>query len=210
MQKQGIKTIALIGDTGGFGKDGMAVFKAEAPKYGITIVSEQTFNLGDTDMTAQLTKIKAANPDAVVRRLGGQGGRRRSPRTRQQLEDRGAAVRHARQRARRSSSRAPARPPRASSSRPARSSSRRPTASGTPEYKVAQDFITRFKAASGGKAPDTFAGHAYDAINIIAAAAAKRTGDLTPGRAARRRSRRPPASWASAARSPSRRPTTTG
>ncbi len=41
MNKQGIKKIAVISDTGGFGKDGLAVLQAEAPKAGIEIV-EQT------------------------------------------------------------------------------------------------------------------------------------------------------------------------
>jgi branched-chain amino acid transport system substrate-binding protein len=40
---------------------------------------------------------------------------------------------------------------------------------GTPGFDVATDFISRYTAAYG-KAPDTFAGHAYDAINLIAEA----------------------------------------
>lgn len=58
--------IAVVTDTGGFGADGQSVLKAEAPKAGITILSEQTFNPGGTDMTSQLTKIKGTNAQAVV------------------------------------------------------------------------------------------------------------------------------------------------
>ena len=37
-----------------------------APDVGVTIVSDQTFNPGDTDMTAQLTKIKNSDAEAIV------------------------------------------------------------------------------------------------------------------------------------------------
>ena len=62
----GHKKIAVISDSGGYGKDGHAVIVAEAPKAGLEIVSDQTFNAGDTDMTAQLTKIKASGAEAIV------------------------------------------------------------------------------------------------------------------------------------------------
>lgn len=50
----------------------------------------------------------------------------------------------------------------------------------TENYKVATDFIDRYSAAYNGEKPTTFAGHAYDAINIIAEAAKRVSGDLTP------------------------------
>ena len=66
MKKQGITKIGVISDTGGFGADGLAVIKAAAPKMGMTVVDSETFNQGDTDMTAQLTKIKNTNAQAVL------------------------------------------------------------------------------------------------------------------------------------------------
>ncbi len=66
LKKQGITKIGVISDTGGFGKDGNAVLAAEAPKAGVTVVSNQTFNPGDADMTAQLTNIKNSDAQAVV------------------------------------------------------------------------------------------------------------------------------------------------
>ena len=51
---------------------------------------------------------------------------------------------------------------------------------GTEEYKVSKDFIDRYSAAYNGEKPTTFAGHAYDAINIIVEAAKRVSGDLTP------------------------------
>jgi branched-chain amino acid transport system substrate-binding protein len=37
-----------------------------APKYGITIVADETYGPKDTDMTAQLTKIKGTDAQAIV------------------------------------------------------------------------------------------------------------------------------------------------
>jgi branched-chain amino acid transport system substrate-binding protein len=66
LKSQGITKIGLITDSGGFGKDGQAVFAAEAPKAGVEIVADETLNPGDTDMTAQLTKIKNSDAQAIV------------------------------------------------------------------------------------------------------------------------------------------------
>ncbi|TLM98237.1 MAG: hypothetical protein FDZ75_02810 [Actinobacteria bacterium] len=66
MQKAGVKKIAIISDSGGFGKDGVAVLEKEAPNFGISIVDKETFNPGDTDFAAQLTKIKGSGADAMV------------------------------------------------------------------------------------------------------------------------------------------------
>ena len=49
-----------------------------AARSGIEIVSDQTFNPGDTDMTAQLTKIKGSGAEAHAHVDRGQGGRRSS------------------------------------------------------------------------------------------------------------------------------------
>jgi len=66
LKKQGITKIALISDSGGFGKDGQAVIAAEAPKADIEVVADESFNPGDTDMSAQLTKMKNSDAEAIV------------------------------------------------------------------------------------------------------------------------------------------------
>ncbi len=66
MQKKNLKKIALITASDGFGKDGKGWLHKLAPKHGLTIVVDESFNPKDTDMTSQLTKITAANPDAIV------------------------------------------------------------------------------------------------------------------------------------------------
>jgi branched-chain amino acid transport system substrate-binding protein len=66
LQKQNLKKIALITASDGFGKDGKGWLEKLAPKFGLTIVADESFNPKDTDMTAQLTKIATANPEAIV------------------------------------------------------------------------------------------------------------------------------------------------
>lgn len=58
MVKRGINKIALISGTGGFGRSGREQTLEVAPEYGIDIVVDETYGPKDTDMTAQLTKIK--------------------------------------------------------------------------------------------------------------------------------------------------------
>jgi len=58
MKKRGIRKIALISGDGGFDKSGRAQSLALAPQYGIEVVADESYGNKDTDMTAQLTKIR--------------------------------------------------------------------------------------------------------------------------------------------------------
>jgi len=66
MNEQEISKIAIITGTTGFGDQGRKQLKKIAPDFGITIVADETYGPEDTDMTAQLTKIKAIEAEAVV------------------------------------------------------------------------------------------------------------------------------------------------
>ena len=66
LQKKGINKIAILNATDKFGQEGEEALKALADKYGVTIVSQEKFEMGDVDMTVQLTKIKAADAQAVI------------------------------------------------------------------------------------------------------------------------------------------------
>ena len=67
MKSKGISKIAIITGTTGFGAAGRNELKKYAtPEMGIEIVADETYTPADTDMTAQLTKIKAAEAQAVV------------------------------------------------------------------------------------------------------------------------------------------------
>jgi len=66
MKKHGISKIAILSVTSGFGQSGRGELLRLASKYGITIVADEKYGPKDTDMTAQLTKIKGLAPQAIV------------------------------------------------------------------------------------------------------------------------------------------------
>jgi len=74
MKARGATRAALISGSGGFDRSMRAECLKVAGKYGIDIVADETYGAGDTDMTAQLAKIKA-NPkvQAVLNAGFGQG-----------------------------------------------------------------------------------------------------------------------------------------
>lgn len=66
MAKQKQKTIALLTVTDGFGSSGREQIKALAKQKGFTVVADEVYGPKDTDMTAQLTKIRGIKPDAII------------------------------------------------------------------------------------------------------------------------------------------------
>jgi len=58
MNGRKISKIGLISGSGAFDKSMRAQCMAVAPKYGIEIVGDETYGAQDTDMTAQLTKMR--------------------------------------------------------------------------------------------------------------------------------------------------------
>ena len=79
IKADGYTKVGLISDSGGYGKDGRDVILKTAKELGIDIVSDQTFNAGDTDMSAQLTNIKKANARGDPHVDGRQGSRDHRP-----------------------------------------------------------------------------------------------------------------------------------
>ena len=65
-QKQGLKKVAILTVSTGFGVSGKEQLNALAPKYGIEVVAQEVFGEKDTDMTPQLTKIKGTPAQAVI------------------------------------------------------------------------------------------------------------------------------------------------
>jgi branched-chain amino acid transport system substrate-binding protein len=66
INKQKQRTIALLTVTDGFGSSGREQIKALARQKGFTIVADEVYSPKDTDMTAQLTKIRGIKPDAII------------------------------------------------------------------------------------------------------------------------------------------------
>jgi branched-chain amino acid transport system substrate-binding protein len=176
LKERGLTKVALISDTGGYGVDGHDIIMKEAAAAGVQVVYDQTFNPGDTDMTAQLTKIKVTNPDVVLmwnagkeaaivaknmQQLGmkmplvGSPGNGRK----EFIEGAGAA---------------------AEGFRFAAGKILVPEAYGqdSEAYQVATDFIARYTKAYSA-APDIFAGHAYDAFLVVSDALGRVEGEVT-------------------------------
>ena len=66
MKEMKISKVAIITSTEGFGMEGRKQLTQLAPKMGITIVADETYGPKDTDMTAQLTKIKGTDAQAII------------------------------------------------------------------------------------------------------------------------------------------------
>lgn len=66
LRKQGLTKVALITGDGGFDKSGREQLRKLASEYGIVIVADEAYGNKDTDMTAQLTKIRATDAQAII------------------------------------------------------------------------------------------------------------------------------------------------
>ncbi|WP_305042842.1 ABC transporter substrate-binding protein [Geoalkalibacter sp.] len=66
LKEQGLTRVALLVASDGFGKDGQGWLEQLAPEFGLEIVAQESFGPNDTDMTAQLTRLKNAAPQAIV------------------------------------------------------------------------------------------------------------------------------------------------
>jgi branched-chain amino acid transport system substrate-binding protein len=176
LEKQGVTKVGLITDSGGYGKDGKAVIESQVASNGITITSNQTFNAGDADMTAQLTNIKNSGAQAVLMWTAG----KEAATIVKNAKDLGLMIplygSHGNGRLEFAQGVGPA----GDGFRFAAGHILVPDTYGkdTEEFKVASDFVTNYTAAAGAP-PSTFAGHAYDALYLITNAAKKVEGEIT-------------------------------
>lgn len=66
LNRKKISKVAIITVSDGFGSSGREQLKANAAKFGIQIVEDSTYSPKDTDMTAQLTKIRGSQAQAII------------------------------------------------------------------------------------------------------------------------------------------------
>lgn len=66
MKKMKISRIGALSSNTGFGNAGKGQIERLAPEYGITIVANEVYDKAASDLTAEVTKIKAANVQAIV------------------------------------------------------------------------------------------------------------------------------------------------
>jgi branched-chain amino acid transport system substrate-binding protein len=66
MKKMKITKIGVLSSNTGFGGAGKGQIEKLAPEHGITIVANEVYDKAASDLTAEVTKIKAANVQAIV------------------------------------------------------------------------------------------------------------------------------------------------
>lgn len=66
LQKHKQNKVSILTVSDGFGSSGREQLKAQSARFGISIVSDDTYGPKDTDMTAQLTKIRGSQAQALI------------------------------------------------------------------------------------------------------------------------------------------------
>ena len=175
MKKRGLSRLALISETSGFGQSGRKETLGAASKYGIEIVSDETYGAKDTDVTAQLTKIKGNDKAQALLVFGFGQGPAIVTKNIAQLsiklpvyQSHGVAAKEY-----------------IDLSGASAEGVRLPAgallipdilAASDPQKKAVVDYVTTFKARTNSE-PATFGGYAYDAL-MIWANAVKRAGSV--------------------------------
>lgn len=167
----GATKIGVLSDTGGYGKDGLAVIEESVGDAGLTIVDNESFNAGDTDMSAQLTKIKSSGAEAVLLWTAG----KEAATIMKNADSLGMITGDAAVPFFGGSGQARIEFPEGAGAASngftfgtGKSLIPANWGDGTEEYEVVSDFASRYKDVYG-EDPDIFAGHAFDAISIVTA-----------------------------------------
>jgi branched-chain amino acid transport system substrate-binding protein len=66
IKRQGFKKPAILNDSTNYGMLGRSDLEAALTKLNVKPVAEEKFNIGDTDMTAQVLKAKEADADCIL------------------------------------------------------------------------------------------------------------------------------------------------
>jgi branched-chain amino acid transport system substrate-binding protein len=66
MKERGLTNVAFLGSDDAYGESGLEAFQAAADDQGLTVSGAETFAPTDTDVTAQLTRLRRGNPDAYL------------------------------------------------------------------------------------------------------------------------------------------------
>lgn len=66
LKAKNFKNIGWLSASNAYGDSGKTEFEKAAPAAGLNIVAKESFAATDTDMSAQLTRVRGANPDAIV------------------------------------------------------------------------------------------------------------------------------------------------
>ncbi len=164
IKADGHQKVALISDSGGYGKDGREIILSQAKDAGIEIVADETFNPGDTDMSAQLTRIKGSGADAL---LMWSAGKEASTVVKGAQElSLGMPMYGGSGQARTEFVEGAGDAAEGFTFGTGKSLIAENWPKDSAEYGAVSDFAARYQEAYN-EAPDIFAGHAFDAINIV-------------------------------------------
>ncbi len=179
MKDHGVKTVGFIGFADAYGEGWSNEFGKAAALKGITVVASERFARNDSSVTAQVLKLQAAKPDAIL--VAGSGTPAALPQI--TLKERGYAglVYQTHGVANADFLRVggknvegtflPAGPVLVA----------RQLAATNPVRASAIDYVTKYEAAYGKDSVSTFGGHAWDAGQLMAAAVPVALRKAQPG-----------------------------
>jgi len=179
MKDHGVKTVGYIGFADAYGEGWYTEFSKAAALKGITVVANERFARNDSSVTAQVLKLQAAKPDAVL--IGGSGTPAALPQI--TLKERGYAglIYQTHGVANADFLRVggknvegtylPAGPVLVARQLPV----------GNAVRTSAIEYVTKYEAAYGKDSVSTFGGHAWDAGQLMAAAVPVALKKAQPG-----------------------------
>jgi branched-chain amino acid transport system substrate-binding protein len=179
MKDHGVKTVGYIGFADAYGEGWYGEFSKAAALKGITVVANERFARNDSSVTAQVLKLQAAKPDAIL--IGGSGTPAALPQI--TLKERGytGLIYQTHGVANADFLRVggknvegtylPAGPVLVARQLPATN----------PVRSSAIDYVTKYEATYGKDSVSTFGGHAWDAGKLMAAAVPVALKKAQPG-----------------------------
>jgi branched-chain amino acid transport system substrate-binding protein len=179
MKDHGVKTVGYIGFADAYGEGWYNEFSKAAAVKGITVVANERFARNDSSVTAQVLKLQAAKPDAIL--IGGSGTPAALPQI--TLKERGytGLIYQTHGVANADFLRVggknvegtylPAGPVLVARQLPA----------SNPVRNSAIEYVTKYEAMYGKDSVSTFGGHAWDAGRLMAAAVPAALKKAQPG-----------------------------
>ena len=179
MKDHGVRTVGFIGFNDAYGEGWSVEFAKAAALKGLTVVASERFARSDTSVTAQVLKIAAARPDAVL--VAGSGTPAALPQI--TLKDRGYAglVYQTHGVANADFLRVGGRNVEGTylPAGPVLVARQLPPAN--PVRNSAIEYVTKYEAAYGKDSVSTFGGHAWDAGQLLVAAVPVALKKAPPG-----------------------------
>jgi branched-chain amino acid transport system substrate-binding protein len=172
-----VTKIAVLHDENAFGSSGNAEIAKTAGSHGLEIVATESYKTNETDLTAQLTKIRGSNPEAIIV-WGTNPGPALAAKNMNQL---GIEVPYIGSHGIANKTFIDLAGDAAEGVVfPAGKLTVPSSITDAKQKEITEAFISAYQAAFG-QAPNTFAGHAFDAVSLLVAAITKTGGTEATG-----------------------------